>query len=157
MCLSFTLGPGNSETYWAAHVIVMVADVLETNRRQDISNHHTGSKLTTRYQRGTLIILHFKFLMLQSLNKQFLREVGRSATHWFLWEWWLHPLMMITPYVHFHLNEMSKISECFSFLKTWGLDKIADTLHMTFSNAISLQKIFHFKFHRSLSWTVSLP
>ena len=63
------------DTHRPSYAIEMVADVLASNRRQAISNHHAN--LITVILRVTDIISH-------PLNKQCSREVKRSATRQFL-------------------------------------------------------------------------
>ena len=74
------------------YVITLVADVLAPNRRQAISNHPADSTIYT----VTWAILRDTDIMLQPLNKQCSREVGRSATRWFLCYWRVRLVTAIT-------------------------------------------------------------
>ena len=58
--------------------------------RQTVSDHHADLNM---------VMMCATDIMLQPLSKQCLREVERSATHWFLCYWRFCHLMMKTRYV----------------------------------------------------------
>ena len=75
-----------------ANVIMMVADVLAPNRRPCIANHHRDTSSISRF---TSSHQHNIQIPLRPLNKQYLRQVGSSATC--CWQW-VRLLTRITPY-----------------------------------------------------------
>ena len=86
------------EMHCPANVIMVVAVVLAPNRHQCIANHHRDpssiSGFTSSHQHNTHI-------QLRPLNKQYLREVGSSATC--CWQW-VRLLIRIMPYHQFKLS-----------------------------------------------------
>ena len=87
----FTVMPYICEMHCPANVIMMVEDVLAPKRHQCIANHHRDSSISgfnSSHQ-------HNIHIPLRPLNKQYLREVGCSATC--CWQW-VRILTWITPY-----------------------------------------------------------
>ena len=88
----FTVIPYICEMHCPANVIMMVADVLTPNRHQCIANHHRDSSSISRFNSSHQHNIH---IPLRPLNKQYLREVGRSAAC--CWQW-VRLRTRITPY-----------------------------------------------------------
>ena len=90
------------EMHCPANVIMMVAVVLAPNRHQCIANHHRDpssmSGFTSSHQCNNQRNIH---IPLRPLNKQYLREVGSSATC--CWQW-VRLLSRIMPYHQFMLS-----------------------------------------------------
>ena len=94
----FTVIPYICEMHCPANVIMMVAVVLAPNRHQCIANHHRDpcsiSGFTSSHQ-------HNIHIPLWPLNKQYLWEVGSSATCCWLW---VRLRTRIMPYHQFMLS-----------------------------------------------------
>ena len=73
----FTAIPYICEMYCPANVIMVVAVVLAPNRHQCIANHHRDPSSISGFTSSHQHNIH---IPLRPLNKQYLREVGSSAT-----------------------------------------------------------------------------
>ena len=95
-----TVIPYTCEMHCPANVIMMVAVVLAPNRHQCIANHHRDpcsiSGFTSSHQ-------HNIHIPLRPLNKQYLREVGSSATC--CWQWG----RLLTRIMPYHIRGNSNI------------------------------------------------
>ena len=86
------------EMHGPANVIMIVAVVLAPNRHQCIVNHHRDPSSISGFTSSRQHNIH---IPLRPLNKQYLREVGGSATC--CWQW-VRLLTRIMPYHQFMLN-----------------------------------------------------
>ena len=94
----FTVIPYICEMHCPANVIMMVAVVLAPNRHQCIANHHRDPSSISGFTSSHQHNIH---IPLRPLNKQYLREVGSSATC--CWQW-VRLLTRIMPYHQFMLS-----------------------------------------------------
>ena len=94
----FTVIPYICEMHCPANVIMMVAVVLAPNRHQRITNHHRDPSSISGFTSSHQHNIH---IPLRPLNKQYLREVGSSATC--CWQW-VRLLTRIMPYHQFMLS-----------------------------------------------------
>ena len=94
----FTVIPYICEMYCPANVIMVVAVVLAPNRHQCIANHHRDPSSIIGFTSSHQHNIH---IPLRPLNKQYLREVGSSATC--CWQW-VRLLTRIMPYHQFMLS-----------------------------------------------------
>ena len=94
----FTVIPYICEMHCPANVIMMVAVVLAPNRHQCIANHHRDPSSISGFTSSHQHNIH---IPLRPLNKQYLREVGGSATC--CWQW-VRLLTRIMPYHQLRLS-----------------------------------------------------
>ena len=80
-----------SECSWRATTDMHQHDALVVNRHSAISNNHVNSTITS----VAWIKPRDTEVTSQLLNKQCSGEAGRSATIWFLCNWWVHLLTQI--------------------------------------------------------------
>ena len=134
----------------------MVAVVLAPNSHQCIANHHRDPSSISGFTGSRQPNIH---IPLRPLNKQYLREVGSSAT--FCWQW-VRLLTRILPYRQFMLSthqfcvQFGHITAQFLFL-TIKFGKIkwrfstCNCFNFSFS---SLYSLWHFALSwRSYMWT----
>ena len=94
----FTVIPYIYEMHCPANVIMMVAVLLAPNRHQCIANHHREPSSISGFTSSHQPNIH---IPLPPLNKQYLREVGSSATC--CWQW-VRLFTRIMPYHQFMLS-----------------------------------------------------
>ena len=102
----FSVIPYICEMDCPANVIMMVADVLAPNRHQCIANHHRDSSSISGFKSSPQHNIH---IPLRPLNKQYLREVGSSATCCWQWVHFLHELRLIANLCWAHIIAIPSI------------------------------------------------